>query len=193
MTCCPVESRVEQNCGNLVNLRVVATLENKCSEKRPALFRLWLFGSWMLCAEVGSKLFVTMFFVMLLHFIERGTGECTRRLKLPVTLGAAETLKILALNPFQTAWHLRTISSRCAKQHTAILPACNGCLTESRSRKSVPQNGPGALGCKPSALPSRLRLSLWQGGCYSEFYGGSRYIPARSNARSAARTFPAPA
>jgi hypothetical protein len=41
---------------------------------------------WMICTNVGNKLFVTLAFVFLLHFIKRGTGGRTGRLVLPVTL-----------------------------------------------------------------------------------------------------------
>ena len=51
-------------------------------------------------ASVGSKPFVTFGFVFPLHFINRITRERTWRVKPPVTLGATEALKILALNPF---------------------------------------------------------------------------------------------
>jgi hypothetical protein len=57
-------------------------------------------GAWAFNASVGSKLFVTVGFVFLLHFIKRFPVERARRLKLPVTLGATEAVEILALNPF---------------------------------------------------------------------------------------------
>ena len=49
-------------------------------------------------ASVGSKLFVTLRFVFRFHVIKRIARERTRRFKLPVTFGATEALKILALN-----------------------------------------------------------------------------------------------
>jgi hypothetical protein len=58
-----------------------------------------LSGDWALYTNVGSKLFVTLGFVLPLHFIERVAGEGTRRGKLPVTLRATETQKIPGLNP----------------------------------------------------------------------------------------------
>jgi hypothetical protein len=54
---------------------------------------------------VGSELPVTLDFEFSFHFVERITSERTRGTKLPSTLGAAEALEILALNPFQTARH----------------------------------------------------------------------------------------
>jgi hypothetical protein len=77
---------------------------------------------------------------MLLHFIEGSTSERAGRLKLPVTLGAAEALKILALNPIQTAWHLRIIAPRCAKRNSATLPACKESLADDRMPTSMPVN-----------------------------------------------------
>jgi hypothetical protein len=64
------------------------------------LASLWPFGPWVLYANVGSKLHVAASFVLLLHFIKRVTSERTRNLEFPATLGAAEALKILGLNPF---------------------------------------------------------------------------------------------
>jgi hypothetical protein len=49
---------------------------------------------------VGRKLCVTFGFVFPLHLIKRIAHGRAERLKLPVTLGATEALKILALNPF---------------------------------------------------------------------------------------------
>jgi hypothetical protein len=37
---------------------------------RCELFRLWPRGSWVLDTSVGSKLFITLDFVLLLHFIQ---------------------------------------------------------------------------------------------------------------------------
>jgi hypothetical protein len=53
--------------------------------------------------NVGSKFLVTPGFVPLPHFIKRIAMERTGRVKHPVTFGAAETQKILALNPYQFA------------------------------------------------------------------------------------------
>jgi hypothetical protein len=153
VTRCAAESREERNWGNLVNLWFVSTLESNLSNMWPALFRLWLFGSWVLCAEVGSKLFITLAFVLLLHFIERGASERIRRLKLPVTLGATEAQEIVALNPFQFAWHLCMIAERCAKQYSGTLLTCKDSLSDARVITSVPatearRGSSGAYGCK---------------------------------------------
>jgi hypothetical protein len=59
----------------------------------------------VLGANVGSKLFVTLGFVLPLHFMQRFANERTRRIKHPVTLGASEALKVLVLNPYKLAWH----------------------------------------------------------------------------------------
>jgi hypothetical protein len=48
----------------------------------------------------AAQLLVTFGFVFRLHFLKRIAREHTRRVKLPVTFGATEALKILALNPF---------------------------------------------------------------------------------------------
>jgi hypothetical protein len=73
------------------------------------LFRLWAHGSWVLDTNVGSNLFVALAFILLLHFIRWFLKERTGGLKPPVTLGATEALKLLALNPYQLAWHGRSI------------------------------------------------------------------------------------
>lgn len=69
------------------------------------LFSLWVSRSCVLCADVGSELFIALGFVRFLHFIERSTNERTGRLEQPLTLRAAEALKILVFNPDQLACH----------------------------------------------------------------------------------------
>jgi hypothetical protein len=54
----------------------------------------------VLGTNVGSKLFVTLGLVLLLHFIQRFANHWTRRIKKPVTLGATETLTVPVLNPY---------------------------------------------------------------------------------------------
>jgi hypothetical protein len=73
------------------------------------LFRLWARGSWVLDANVGGKLIVTPGLVLLLHLIERSVDERISRLKHPATLGAAEALKVILLDPYQLARHGRSI------------------------------------------------------------------------------------
>ena len=80
----------------------------------------------MLDTNVGSKLFVALAFILLLHFIQRFEGERTRRLKHPVTLGATEALKVLFLNPYQLAWHGPSI--RLAMYKTGQFPEAETCL-----------------------------------------------------------------
>jgi len=88
------------------------------------LFRLWTRGSRVLGTKVGSKLFVTMGFKRLLHFIPRFANERTRRLKHPVTLGATEALKVSFLNPYPLAWHCRSISlTMCKRERCAAASA----------------------------------------------------------------------
>jgi len=52
---------------------------------------------------MDGKLFETLGFVLLLHFIQRFTNGRTGRLKRPITLGATEALKVLFLNPYSLA------------------------------------------------------------------------------------------
>jgi hypothetical protein len=74
------------------------------------------FGLWnrrssgVLDAKVGSKFFVPLGFVLLLHFFQVFVFERTRRLKHPVTLGATESLEGMALNPYSLARHCRIIN-----------------------------------------------------------------------------------
>jgi len=70
----------------------------------------------VLDTNVGSKLFVALFFILLLHFIQGFVKGRARRLKHPVALGATEALKLLALNPYRLAWHGRSISLPCVKK-----------------------------------------------------------------------------
>jgi hypothetical protein len=50
--------------------------------------------------NVGSRFFVTLRFVLPLHFIKRRNQGRSRRIKLAVTRRAIEALKTLAFNPF---------------------------------------------------------------------------------------------
>jgi hypothetical protein len=81
------------------------------------LFSLWPRGSWVLDTNVGSKLLVSLGFVLLLHFLQRFEDDRTRGLKHPVALGATEALEVLLINPHQLAWHGRSIRLRCVKQN----------------------------------------------------------------------------
>jgi hypothetical protein len=62
-------------------------------------------GDWVLCANVGSKFLVTLGLIFSFHFLERIASERASWAKLPITLGASKAMKVLALNPFQHAWH----------------------------------------------------------------------------------------
>jgi hypothetical protein len=57
------------------------------------------FGTWALCTNVSSKLFVTLGFIFALHFIKGIANGDTRRVEPPITPGATEALKIWAINP----------------------------------------------------------------------------------------------
>jgi hypothetical protein len=87
------------------------------------LFCLWARGSWVLGTNVGGKLFVTLGLVLPLHFIQRFADDRIQRTKHPVTLGAAETLKVPVLNPNQLAPHGHIISQTCVKQNNMRRPA----------------------------------------------------------------------
>jgi hypothetical protein len=91
----------------------------------------------VLCANVGSELFVTPGFVFSFHFIKRITLRLTRGLKLPVTLGATEALEILALHPFQTAWHLQIVTSLCAKVNSVTLPGACSIFSAAQSFRAL--------------------------------------------------------
>ena len=51
------------------------------------------------------EIFIAPPFVVLLHFIERFAGGCSRRMKYPSTFGAAPALKTLFFDPYQFALH----------------------------------------------------------------------------------------
>jgi hypothetical protein len=87
----------------------VRSLDLQYFNDRRDLFRLWTPRSWVLDTNVGSKFFLTLGFILLFHFIKRITSERTSRLKLPVTFGATEALKLMLLNPYQLARHGRSI------------------------------------------------------------------------------------
>jgi len=64
------------------------------------LFRLWPRSSGVFDTNVGSKLFVTLRFVLQFHFIECFVKGRTGRLKHPVAVGATEALKVPVLHPY---------------------------------------------------------------------------------------------
>jgi len=72
------------------------------------------------------------------------------------------------------------------KQHSCRYECTSPILGPSEARPVVPHD-------KLMVTAGCLVLSLWQAGCYSDFYGGSRNLPARTNGRSAARIFAASA
>ena len=79
------------------------------------LLSLGIDGLSVLGAKVGSKLFVTLGFVLLLHFNQRFRNNRTRRLKHPITLGATKALKVLALHPYALTWHGHSIGPIMSK------------------------------------------------------------------------------
>ena len=77
----------------------------------------------MLCANVGGKFFVTLGLIFSFHFLERIASEPASRTKLPITLRATKAMKLLALHPFQHAWHDCIVNQGCAKVNSATLPS----------------------------------------------------------------------
>jgi hypothetical protein len=75
--------------------------KSKANRKSAAdLFCFLVGGIGTSYTNVGSKFFVSLGFILPLHFIKRRTYGRARRIKLPVTRRATEALKILTLNPF---------------------------------------------------------------------------------------------
>jgi|SRR5580700_523453 hypothetical protein len=70
--------------------------------------------SWKLGTVVGSKLFVAICFVRLLHLVECFSNRRTRSPENPLTLRASEALEFGVLNPDQLAWHCNIIGRICA-------------------------------------------------------------------------------
>jgi hypothetical protein len=85
---------------------------------------VWLRRAPAFDASVGRKLLVTCGLVFPFHFIERIAREHTRRAKPPVTFGAAEALKTLALIPFQPAWHRCIVTLLCSKVNICYYYSC---------------------------------------------------------------------
>jgi hypothetical protein len=70
---------------------------------------------------VGSKFLVTLGLIFSFHFLEGIASERSSRAKLPITLGATKAMKVLALNPFQRAWHHSILNQLCAKVNSGKL------------------------------------------------------------------------
>jgi hypothetical protein len=64
---------------------------------------------------VGSKFFVTLGLIFSFHFLEGIASERASWAKRPITLGATEAMKVLALHPFQRAWHHRIVNQEVCK------------------------------------------------------------------------------
>jgi hypothetical protein len=62
-------------------------------------------GSWVIGANMGSKLSVTLRLDIAHHFIERLAGGRSRRFEPPAALGATKTSKTLLFNPYQFPAH----------------------------------------------------------------------------------------
>ena len=59
----------------------------------------------MFSANMGCKIFIAPPLVVLLHFIERFAGGCSRRIEHPSAFGATPALKTLIFDPYQFALH----------------------------------------------------------------------------------------
>jgi hypothetical protein len=80
---------------------VLSTTRVRQIESPLAIYFVFLVGGIGTCyTNMGSKFFVSLSFVLPLHFIRRRAHRRARRIKLPVTNRANEAVKILALNPF---------------------------------------------------------------------------------------------
>jgi hypothetical protein len=73
---------------------------------------------------VGSKFLITLGLIFSFHFLERIANERSSWAKLPITLGATKAMKVLALNPFQPAWHDGILNQLYAKVNSATLAIC---------------------------------------------------------------------
>jgi hypothetical protein len=62
-------------------------------------------GSRVLGTDMRCELLVALLLVVLLHFVERFTGGCSRRIEHPCAFEASPTLKILFFDPYQFAAH----------------------------------------------------------------------------------------
>jgi hypothetical protein len=62
-------------------------------------------GSRVFGANMGGKILIAPLLVLLLHFIKRFAGGCSRRIEHPRAFRATVALKILPLDPHQFAAH----------------------------------------------------------------------------------------
>jgi len=106
---------------------------------------------------VGSKLFVTLGLVLLLHFIQRFANDRTRRIKQPVTLGATKTLTVLVLNPSQPTPHGHSIGVAACSVRMGRFE-CSQLNTFRLLRSSACQSKIAAFGCPPIATTTARAL-----------------------------------
>src|ERR1700674_1573987 len=68
---------------------------------------LFRFGGQQPCllTNMGCKIFSALLLVVLLHFLERFAGGCSRRIKRPCAFGATPAPKTLFFDPYQFAAH----------------------------------------------------------------------------------------
>ena len=96
--------------GVYLNLMVV---------RRFQLFRVGIFGSWVVGANMRCKLLVAAQLEVAHHFIEGCAGGRTGRFEPPATFGATKPPKARLLNPYHLPPHGRP--SRCAPASTRWL------------------------------------------------------------------------
>jgi hypothetical protein len=70
----------------------------------------------MFGANMSRKIFITLLLVVPLHFVERITGGCSRRLEHPRAFGATPAQETLSFNPYQFA-----LDDRCVVLGAAAL------------------------------------------------------------------------
>lgn len=63
------------------------------------------FGSWVIGANMGRKLFVALQLEDAHHFVEGSAGERTRRLESPPAFGAPKTTEMRIFNPYELPAH----------------------------------------------------------------------------------------
>jgi hypothetical protein len=76
------------------------------------LFVLSATGSGVFSANMGCKISIPPLLVVLLHFIERLTGGCARRIEHPCAFGTTPAEETLFFDPYQFAAH-ELLSTLC--------------------------------------------------------------------------------
>jgi hypothetical protein len=71
----------------------------------PIYLTFRVLGSRVFGAKMSCKIFIAPLLVVPLHFIERITGGCSRRIEHPCAFGATPAHKTLFFDPYQFAAH----------------------------------------------------------------------------------------